>query len=531
MVDWSGYTQGPDYKGLIQSAKDAGGAVQSGMDTAFSQGLQKDQNARAWDQNSRAWDDNKRANIVSDQNQQLFPYKVSEEQFKQAQRAQTMLGEMGGMAQDASTPEEWNLLLGTMKQRGIDTSKFEGDDWNVGKRKLQIVTGETNRRLAQEMQKAKISETQSQGQNFASEALKNDPYTQQALQDYSWQQFVRQRQGLPPLPPMQRPGADGQMRAPQAPSQSQATPGPQGALPSVPGIAVGGQQPPSQIRPRTPIVADNAGDITASAGAVKQGRGFVPDLMSPEDEAMLFLAQRGQHGAAALMRQMPGQIYRDTAAKQRATDDVARSNSQANAEGPLQLMDDWKKIAESAGPDVLAKATGPFMNEEKWQKFRQTVPYLTEQAKWDQAYNVNIRMQHMKEMLGAQMKMLGQGGGGTDQQQTVVMDAVGKAMHASNPETFFAIMHDATNGVKVLGKMPLDKNPDDHIPQTWRERGYKSKEIDNWSKAQKTNTAPSQTRPSSSSPKSKVEYDALPPGTLYAAPDGSMRTKPSAGSL
>jgi hypothetical protein len=170
MVDWSGYMNGPDYRGLVQSQEKAVNAFNAGQDTAFDQGLKRDANAQAWDANSRAWDANSRANAQESRTSELHPYVISKEQFEQGKRAQDLLGEYGSMAQDAQTPEEWAHLKESMRQRGIDVSKFDDENWQVGKRRLQIMTGDTSRRLSQALAQAKVQEQTAQATKNTAEA-------------------------------------------------------------------------------------------------------------------------------------------------------------------------------------------------------------------------------------------------------------------------------------------------------------------------------------------------------------------------
>ncbi len=80
-------------------------------------------------------------------------------------------------------------------------------------------------------------------------------------------------------------------------------------------------------------------------------------------------------------------------------------------------------------------------------------------------------MQHINKMLGASVKALpGSKGAGvsTDQDQALVLDAVGEALHAQDPETFFKILHDAENGLRARSGMPPLPQPKSFKPDAWQ---------------------------------------------------------------
>lgn len=489
MADWSGYTQGPNWQGLVQSNEKAANAFNAGMDTAFDQGIKRDQNARAWDENSRA-------NNAEGRTQQMFPYQLDDARLANAAKAQSILNEFGGMAQDAQTEEEYRHLVDNMKQYGINTGIFDSDNWQVGKRRLQILTGDTNRRLSQEMSRAKIAETQAQAQKL-------NPYLQAQIEMYKARRvgnLVRGMGGLdqaemPEMPQLQSgamPPTAQQPATAQPQSQSQQS------LPSVPGISVQPAVSPNQLPaglPRTtkPNAAAGStfaqpsfapptqpGDITSSAGAVGEGRGYAPGF--DETDANLAELSMIDPRVAQIVRESPALQYRIERAKNSAKNDAQRTNEQLNAAGPLQLMEEWRKLAESAGPELLRKATGPWMNSHEYQKFRQTLP-TAERWQWDQAYNLNLRMQHFNHMLSGQMRMLGGGTPSSDAQAATLEQAIGAALQSGSPETFFRVLEDATNGVRSMAKMPYSQIAEDSIPKAWRTNGYVTKNPPkDWSK-------------------------------------------------
>jgi hypothetical protein len=510
MADWSGYTQGPNWQGLVQSNEKAANAFNAGMDTAFSQGLQKDQNARAWDENSRAWDANTRANNAEGRTQQMFPYQLDDARLQNAVKAQAILNEFGGMAQDAQTEEEYRHLVDNMKQYGINTGIFDSDNWQVGKRRLQMLTGDTNRRLAQEMAKAKIAETQAQAQKL-------DPYLQAQIEMFKARRvgnLVRGMGGLEQaeMPEMPRFSAGTSAPVSQPAPQQPATAQPQQTpLPSVPGISVQPAAQPNQMPAGLPqTTKPNAaagstfaqpafapptqpGDITSSAGAVGEGRGYAPGF--DETDAKLAELSMIDPRVAQIVRESPALQYRIERAKNAAKNDAQRTNEQLNAAGPLQLMDEWRKLAEAAGPELLKKAIGPWMNSSEYQKFRQTLP-MAERMQWDQAYNLNLRMQHFNHMLNGQMRMLGGGNPTSDAQAATLNEAIGAALRSGNPETFFSVLADATNGVRSMAKMPYGKIPEDIIPPSWRANGYVTKNPPkDWSKPLNAPAAPQGQQP------------------------------------
>lgn len=185
MVDWSGYMNGPDYRGLVQSQEKAVNAFNAGQDTAFDQGLKRDANAQAWDANSRAWDQNSRANAAEGRASQLFPFQLSEEQHKSIARADEMLGSYAQILEGAKNPDgtvdqnKWNLFRQRAQQSGIAMPWVRGDDPQGDYERTAVVTkaAADKARIARQMAEANLAiaqdKTESQWSQTGVDAMGN----------------------------------------------------------------------------------------------------------------------------------------------------------------------------------------------------------------------------------------------------------------------------------------------------------------------------------------------------------------------
>lgn len=239
----------------------------------------------------------------------------------------------------------------------------------------------------------------------------------------------------------------------------------------------------------------NPGDPTSFTGDSASGM-TTPSRISPDTKrAMRFdLALNGGKGMSAILNNDPGSQYQKTFANKMAEDNEALRLKQVMTGPLLAQIQHMRQIATEAGPDVLHEATGPdYSNDEgeslldtsgqRYQNVRAAAQAWNYPGRmtgmaypsgvYDKAAALNLQMQHMKKMLGAAVKSLpGTKGGGasTDQDQALVLDAVGEALHAQDPETFFKILFDAENGLRARAGQPALAQPKSYLPDSWASR-------------------------------------------------------------
>ena len=208
------------------------------------------------------------------------------------------------------------------------------------------------------------------------------------------------------------------------------------------------------------------------------------------------LALNNGKGMSGILNNDPGSKYATTYAAKTAEDNASLNYKQKMTAPLLTQIQHMRQLATDAGADVLTKATGPDYSEgqdgswlpgflhpdtsgQPYQNVRSWAHWADvpgralgwdDAGSYDKAAKLNLQMQHLKKMIGAQVKALpGSKGGGasTDQDQALVLDAVGEALHAQDPETFFSILHDAENGLRARSGMPPLPVPKSYVPDQW----------------------------------------------------------------
>ncbi|MFT3731120.1 MAG: hypothetical protein QM780_06800 [Hyphomicrobium sp.] len=233
------------------------------------------------------------------------------------------------------------------------------------------------------------------------------------------------------------------------------------------------------------------GDPTSFTGDSASGLSTPSRISADTRRAMAYdLALNGGKGMPTILNNDPGSKYATAYAVKTAEDNAGLNLKQKMTKPLLAQIAHMRQIATDAGSDVLSKATGPDYSEgmegswlpgfmhpdtsgQNYQNTRALLQHanpFSNQASYTEAANVNLQMQHIKKMLGAAVKALpGTKGGGasTDQDQALVLDAVGEALHAQDPETFFKILHDAENGLRARAGMPPIAEPKSYLPESW----------------------------------------------------------------
>lgn len=219
------------------------------------------------------------------------------------------------------------------------------------------------------------------------------------------------------------------------------------------------------------------------------------------------LALNGGKGMSTIINNDPGSQYAKSYAVKTAEDNAAINMKQKMTRPMLDIIHSMREKIAAAGPDIAQMATGadygklsddpswlesivkaplPDTSGEFYQNARaavrngvnSTVGYIPGAAGWTQgladrgnkARNLNLELHHLVKGIGAGVKSIpGTKGGGvsTDADQALVLDAVGEAMHASDPETQNNILFDAENILRARAGMPRLQAPSGYKPSAY----------------------------------------------------------------
>lgn len=243
--------------------------------------------------------------------------------------------------------------------------------------------------------------------------------------------------------------------------------------------------------------------------------GDAPDRLAPDTMKAftLDLLANGGKGAASILTQDPGAQYRRNYATTQGTNAANLKYKQDMTTPLLDRIHDFANIGTKAGPDVLPLATGPNYGREDNANDHGFLHNLINDAsdlyngvtngnlamatgqdtasqayqasraarlgsgdpskpnEYDKALSANIEMQHLRDAIGSAVKGLPGGkGGSTDQDQSLVLDMVGKALNAPNPEAFYKILHDAENTLRGRANLPALPEKDSYLPDEWQKK-------------------------------------------------------------
>ena len=234
--------------------------------------------------------------------------------------------------------------------------------------------------------------------------------------------------------------------------------GAQGATQGQPSNALSSPQgqPPQQAQPMqngglspyTPgqTTASNTGDVPA-----QYGRGTTPD---PADNTNTKRALKMAMVSRALGMEydkLPEVVQESARAKARGTRMDAMEEGQQKAleaEGTMNRIED---IIKGTPPAVISHVIGTnYVNN------NDAVQGLRAQfgGDWEKAYNTRQELMHNIELLAS-----GQAGR-TDQQQSIIKDAVGQFMKTTKPNSAMSILYDAKNGLRRNANLPTINKPD-----------------------------------------------------------------------
>lgn len=233
-----------------------------------------------------------------------------------------------------------------------------------------------------------------------------------------------------------------------------------------------------------------------------------PDRLAPDTMRAfaIDLMANGGKGAASILTQDPGSQYRRTYATTQGANAANLKYKQDMTNPLIDRIHDFENIGTKAGPDVLPLAIGPnyapqdakdnsfihntindvtnlatgIYNGNLAQATGQDTASQAYQAQraarygsgdpahpnnYDKALSTNIELQHLRDAIGSAVKGLpGSKGGTTDQDQSLVLDMVGKALNAPTPEAFYKILHDAENTLRGRAGLAALPDRDSYVP-------------------------------------------------------------------
>ena len=248
----------------------------------------------------------------------------------------------------------------------------------------------------------------------------------------------------------------------------------------------------------------NAGDPTSFAGQGQPTAGMTtPGRFDPQTMkafALDLMANKGK-GAASILNNDPGQARaRAYGIMQGQNDENLRFKQQMTAP-MLESIHHMREMGDSAGDKVLGQAIGPdygalsenpsgpeswakaFMPNTSGEFYQNMRAKLTPSAvpgvngvdhSWsetnDAAKDLNLQFHHLVKGIGAGVKAIPgtkNGGTSTDADQALVLDAVGEALKASNPQTHRNILYDAENILRGRAGLQALPKPPGYSPSPW----------------------------------------------------------------
>lgn len=247
-----------------------------------------------------------------------------------------------------------------------------------------------------------------------------------------------------------------------------------------------------------------AGDPTSFAGQGQPTAGMTtPGRFDPQTMkafALDLMANKGK-GAASILNNDPGQARaRAYGIMQGQNDENLRFKQQMTAP-MLESIHHMREMGDMAGDKVLGQAIGPdygalsehpswlesglktFLPDTSGEFYQNMRAKLTPSAvagvngvdhSWsetnDAAKDLNLQFHHLVKGIGAGVKAIPgtkNGGTSTDADQALVLDAVGEALKASNPQTHRNILYDAENILRGRAGLKALPPPEGYTPSPW----------------------------------------------------------------
>lgn len=203
-----------------------------------------------------------------------------------------------------------------------------------------------------------------------------------------------------------------------------------------------------------------SGVAPASAQVNPQGDDIpLPDL-SPRakrlQKSVDLYAMQGDGRTAGVYDQ---QLLREPSviARQKEMERIAVQNAQrkADQEAGMRALNVFDRMAANAhmwfshAPDAANNAIGPIESSEYWQMLNST-PLLGNKG----AQNFHARLNHDIDAVSTQLRKIQGGGHGSDAVDKTFKEAVGAAVKANDPESFFSILESARNTILNASQLP-----------------------------------------------------------------------------
>lgn len=211
----------------------------------------------------------------------------------------------------------------------------------------------------------------------------------------------------------------------------------------------GGQQ--GTFSPMQPPAESTA---TPQGGAVQPNSLVRPGTLSPDTRRNLMLSMFLPHAASALQHD-PGMERERTLQRELGKKQAEDEANQGRGRRMLNILHGILGHSAFEGyrpgmPEAdlrprpgLTGAIGPFNSSDIFQRWRQG---LTQgMLGSEQGYNVHNQLMHAVDAMATASQ---QSGGGTNQNQQLLMNTVGRMMQSSNPQDFYRILGDADRFIR-----------------------------------------------------------------------------------
>ena len=246
-----------------------------------------------------------------------------------------------------------------------------------------------------------------------------------------------------------------------------------------------------------------AGDPTAFAGQQTPAGMTTPGRYDPQTMrafALDVMANKGK-GAASILNNDPGQVSARSYALTQGQNQSNLDFKQKMTAPMLESIHHMREMGDAAGDEVLGQAIGPdygalsehpswlesglktFLPDTSGEFYQNIRSKLTPSAvpgvngvdhSWgqtnDAAKDLNLQFHHLVKGIGAGVKAIPgtkNGGTSTDADQALVLDAVGEALKASNPQTHRNILYDAENILRGRAGLQALPKPPGYSPSPW----------------------------------------------------------------
>lgn len=271
--------------------------------------------------------------------------------------------------------------------------------------------------------------------------------------------------------------------------------GPSPSAPQVQGSAQPSGPAPSPLGVASPAgrgALPAPGDPTAASGAVMPSMQTTPEYYTDEDKRNIALGIVAPRALSAI-QQSPGHLIRTEQAKM-----VGKEMGQLEERqrAGRQILQTLGQLGATADDPNIDGAIGPYNTLPGAQAAKSLIP-------GNKSYDLNNRLNHDVEGLVTSFISSASRSGMTmsDKRQEAFKNTMGAMMRATSKPEFDKIMSDATNIIANTFNIPTEE------AATYLKKGAAAA------------APPAQ-------PKSEDEYKALPSGTKFTAPDGTLRVKP-----